>query len=258
MTIGHVAMGQGTEKVVVLHGWLGDHTVYTPLFQWLDLNTFSFAFLDCRGYGRSRDLPGDHDIAEWGKDVIDLAEAQGWEKFHLVGHSMGGMTAQWVAAEVPHRVKGVVAITPVPASGVPLTGDALDLFANAWQHVDNRAAILDLTTGHRLGSLWRDTMAERSMAQCSPEAFLHYFLSWSRSDFSNRIEGLTTPMKVIVGRHDPAITEDVMRATILRWVANAELEVFEDAGHYPMLESPLHLAQSIQDFLRRAATRHGT
>lgn len=253
MTIGHVAMGQGPEKVVVLHGWLGDHTVYTPLFQWLDLDTFSFVFMDCRGYGRSRDLAGDHSITEWGEDVIDLADAQGWDKFHLVGHSMGGMTVQWVAAEVPERVKGVVAITPVPASGVPFEGEALDLFSNAWQKRENRAAILSMTTGDRLGPLWRDTMAERSMSQCTPQAHRAYFNAWSGTNFADRVQGLETPLKVIVGRHDAAITEEVMQGTLLQWFPKAELEVFEDAGHYPMQESPPHLAQSIQDFLRRVS-----
>lgn len=258
MTIGHVTMGQGPEKVVVLHGWLGDHTVYTPLFQWLDFDTFTFAFMDCRGYGRSRELAGDHTIGEWGADVIDLADAQGWDTFHLVGHSMGGMAVQWVAAEVPHRIGAAVAITPVPASGVPFEGPALDLFANAWQKRENRAAILAMTTGDRLGPLWRDTMAERSMTQCTPQAFRDYFKAWSETDFAGRVDGLTPPLKVIVGHHDPAITEDAMRATLLAWFANAELEVFEDAGHYPMQECPPRLAHSIQAFLRRSAARRET
>ncbi|MGC2855495.1 alpha/beta fold hydrolase [Novispirillum sp. DQ9] len=253
MTIGHVGMGQGPEKVIVLHGWMGDHTVYTPLFPWLDLDAFSFVFMDCRGYGRSRDLPGEHTMAEWGEDVIGLADDQGWDRFHIVGHSMGGMATQWVAAEVPHRVTSAVAITPVPASGVPFAGDALDLFSTAWERRDNRAMILALTTGDRLGALWRDTMAERSMAQCTPQAYRDYFHAWSGSNFADRVRGLETPFKVIVGRHDPAITEDAMRATLMQWLPKAELEVFADAGHYPMQECPPLLAQSIQEFLRRCS-----
>lgn len=255
MTVGHVAMGQGPEKVIVLHGWLGDHTVYTPLFQWLDLDRFSYAFLDARGYGRSRDLAGEYTMAEWGEDVLALADSQGWDRFHLVGHSMGGMAVQWVAAQVPQRVKSVVALTPVPASGVPFEGDALNLFSTAWEKKENRAMILSMTTGDRLGSLWRDTMAERSMFQCKPEAYRDYFDAWSKTNFADRVQGLPTPMKIIVGRHDPAITKDVMDSTLLKWLPNAELEVFEDAGHYPMLESPPHLAQSMQEFMLRHSGR---
>lgn len=253
MTIGHVAMGQGPEKVIVLHGWLGDHTVYTPLFQWLDLDTFSFVFTDCRGYGRSRELAGEYSIAEWGEDVIELADSHGWDAFHVVGHSMGGMTAQWVAAEVPNRVKSVVALTPVPATGVPFEDDALDLFSSAWEKPEGRAAILAMTTGDRLGWLWRDTMLERSLTQCTPQAFREYFEAWSETNFADRLAGLDMPVKIIIGRHDPAITEDAMHGTLMQWFPKAELEIFEDAGHYPMLESPPHLAQSMQEFLRRAA-----
>ncbi|MFA7429179.1 MAG: alpha/beta fold hydrolase, partial [Rhodospirillaceae bacterium] len=187
-------------------------------------------------------------------DVIALADDHGWDTFHIVGHSMGGMTAQWVAANVPARVTSIVAINPVPASGVPLEGDAHSLFAKAWQKRENRAAILSMTTGDRLGDAWRNTMTERSMAQCTPEAYSAYFLAWSKTNFVDLVRGLDIPIKIILGRHDPAITEDIMHGTLMGWFSKAELEVFEDAGHYPMLESPPHLAQSMQEFMRRASS----
>lgn len=253
MTIGHVVMGRGPEKVIVLHGWFSDHTVYEPLFPWLDLDTFSFAFLDCRGYGRSKELGGEHTMAEWGEDVLALADSLGWQTFSAVGHSMGGMAVQWVTAEARERVRALVGINPVPATGVPFEGDALDLFSNAWEKAENRGAILAMTTGNRLGDRWRDAMVERSFSQSAPEAFRDYFYAWSQTNFADRVQGLATPFKVIVGRHDPAITADVMQDTILKWFPNAELEVFEDAGHYPMIESPPRLAHAIQEFLHRTA-----
>ena len=32
MTIGHTIVGSGKEKVLVLHGWLGDYEVWEPTF----------------------------------------------------------------------------------------------------------------------------------------------------------------------------------------------------------------------------------
>ena len=59
---------------------------------------------------------------------------------------------------------------------------------------------------------------------------------------------------VISGYHDasgdPALNADVMNATYLTWYPNSELEVMANAGHYPMDETPVALATSIENFLR--------
>jgi pimeloyl-ACP methyl ester carboxylesterase len=58
-------------------------------------------------------------------------------------------------------------------------------------------------------------------------------------------------VKVIVGEHDGALTPDVMKATYMAYYPNAELEVMGNAGHYPMDETPIALATSIEAFLRK-------
>jgi pimeloyl-ACP methyl ester carboxylesterase len=59
-------------------------------------------------------------------------------------------------------------------------------------------------------------------------------------------------VKVIVGEHDPALSAAVMEQTWLAFYPNAELEVLANAGHYPMFETPVALATSIEEFLGRA------
>jgi pimeloyl-ACP methyl ester carboxylesterase len=58
------------------------------------------------------------------------------------------------------------------------------------------------------------------------------------------------PVKVVIGAHDPDLTAGVMRATLLQWFPLAELEVFADAGHYAIDETPIALATTVQRFLR--------
>jgi len=56
---------------------------------------------------------------------------------------------------------------------------------------------------------------------------------------------------VIVGEHDPALTPTMMQMTFLSTYPDCELEVMANAGHYPMHETPVALATSIENFLRR-------
>lgn len=249
MTIGHKIFGGGPEGVIVLHGWFSDHTVFDPMMPWLDTDACTYAFMDCRGYGLSKDQDGTHSMDEFGGDALALADHLGWSKFHVVGHSMGGMAAQWVAANAPDRVKSVVGITPVPACGVPMEGDMLALFSGAAENDENRRQILSLTTGDRLGPIWERKAVELSVAVSTRKAFGDYFVAWTQSNFADRMEGLKTPIKVIVGENDPAITPDAMKGTILAWCPNAELEVMTNAGHYPSQETPVRLANVVQSFV---------
>ena len=47
--IGHVIYGRGPRRVLVLHGWFGDHRVYWPMLGGCDEADYCFALVDQRG-----------------------------------------------------------------------------------------------------------------------------------------------------------------------------------------------------------------
>jgi pimeloyl-ACP methyl ester carboxylesterase len=251
MAIGHRIVGNGPERVIVLHGWLADHTAFEPMFPALDTEKFSYAFLDYRGYGRSKEMAGQHTIEEIGRDALELADHLGWDRFHVWGHSMGGSAAQWLVAKAQARVKSAVLLTPVPASGVPMEGEQLALFENAADTPQNRGIIIMFTTGNRHSAAWERSMIATSLATTTRDAFAHYFDAWSRTNFVAEVQGLPTPIKVLPGEHDPALSTEVLQQTIMQWFPNAELEVLRNAGHYPMIEIPINLARICEDFMER-------
>jgi len=57
-------------------------------------------------------------------------------------------------------------------------------------------------------------------------------------------------LRLLAQRHQ-ALTAEIMQATYMASYPNAELEVMANAGHYPMNETPVALATSIEAFLRR-------
>lgn len=247
--IGYHLHGNGPHKVLVLHGWFGDSSAFDPLKPFLDTETFTYAFMDYRGYGQSAHLSGAHTMAEIAQDSLDLADSLGWEQFSLIGHSMGGMAIQWLAAQAPQRVQRLVGITPVPACGFPMDEGTRALFSGAKDKPQNRNAILMHTTGNRLTPAFGKVMTERSLVQTSPAAFGDYFIAWADTAFEERVQGLKTPFQVLVGEHDPAVTVDLVRNTILNWFPEASLSIIPNAGHYPMQETPLALVSLWEAFL---------
>ena len=70
--------------------------------------------IDTPGSGLSELGKAEQSISSIAKDAIGLLDAlRIQEKVVVVGHSMGGTIASYIAAEYPERVKGVVLIGPV-------------------------------------------------------------------------------------------------------------------------------------------------
>ncbi|MFG2227262.1 alpha/beta fold hydrolase [Streptomyces sp. NPDC048644] len=246
----HVLHGDGAHKVIAVHGWFADRSAFDAVLPDLDRDTFQYAVVDLRGYGGAKDAPGAYTTAEGAADVLALADRLGWERCSLIGHSMGGSVVQRVLAAAPHRVRRLVGISPVPASGAGLSPEQWDLFASAAHAPESRRAIIDLTTGGRRPAAWLDRMVRRSLERSDPTAFRTWLDSWALEDFAADIDGSPVPALAVAGALDPALSADVMRATWLRRHAAATLVELLGAGHYAMDETPLELIRTVEDFLR--------
>lgn len=242
-------VGCGPHRVICLHDWLGSAEGWGSLPEWLDGESFTYAFMDYRGYGGRITEPGEHTMAEIASDVLDLADGLGWELFSLVGHSMGGMAIQRVLLEAPERVFKLVGITPVPASGVPFDEATWEFFSSAARSADVRRAIIDLMTGNRLSGVWLEAMVRHSLATSSPDALSDYLAAWVSTDFLAEVFGFNHPVQVLVGPHDPAINEALLRSTWMEAYPHAHIEIMTNAGHFPMFETPVALATAIERFL---------
>jgi len=249
--IGHRLIGSGPEKVIILHGWWGDSTAYDAMLPYLDGDNFTYAFMDYRGYGMSMAMAGDHTIDQIACDAIDLADHLGWTYFHAAGHSMGGMAVQKIMQLASGRVKAVVAITPVPASGSPLDESGKQLFHGAIEDDGLRLGILNFLTSSRLSDSWYNYIVRRSRETTHLNAFHDYMLAWTETDFSDGVKGNMTPILILVGEYDQAITVDVIAQSMGKWYPNATIETIKNSGHFPMSETPVRLATLIENYLKK-------
>ncbi|MEU7553398.1 alpha/beta hydrolase [Streptomyces sp. NPDC044571] len=251
--IPHDVLGTGSERALLLHHWFGDRSSFDPVRDHLDGDAFSYAFLDCRGYGEAIDADGAFTMEEVAEDALAVADRLGWETFSVVGHSMGAKAAQLMLLDAPRRIRSIIGISPVPASGFPLEGDMWELFAGAAQNPGNRRAIIDYTTGGLRDDAWLDAMVDRSVGRSSAPAFRAYLDSWARVDFHERVKDNPAPVLLLAGANDPALGPEAMRATWMQWYPNARLEVVPDTGHYGPEESPEAVAAAVERYLGHLA-----
>ncbi|MGE5476317.1 MAG: alpha/beta fold hydrolase [Bacteroidales bacterium] len=244
--LGHRLVGNGAEAVVVLHEWLGDHGNYDDAMPYLAADSATYVFADFRGYGLSRDMSGAYTMTEACDDVLALMDALGHQRFHVVGHSMSGMVAQYLALTRPDRVKSIVAISPVPATGFKADDAARARLRAVITDDDSLRAAVTVRTGNRYGRGWLDrklALARRAR----PEAMLGYLDMFTGTDFAERMAGLNTPAALVTGANDIAFYR---RATLepgfRRAFARLDVAEVADAGHYSMVETPILLAALIE------------
>lgn len=244
-------VGHGPHRVLAFHGWFGSSGAWGHFPDYIDGDRFTYALLDYRGYGRRRDVTGDYTIAEISADAREAADALGWRRYSLLGHSMGGLAMQQVLADAPDRVERLVALSGVPATGAQFDDETLAYFSTAPNDHQTRGALTAFSTGARLSKTFVRRIVRESLDHSAVEAFAGYLPSFVRTDIAARVQGLPHPVKVLVGEHDPSMNEDVMRATWMKFYPNAEFEAIANAGHYAMHETPVALATLVEEFLLR-------
>jgi pimeloyl-ACP methyl ester carboxylesterase len=251
MTGAYVKVGSGDHRVLAMHGWFGSARGWGHLPDYLNTADFTYVFTDLRGYGSRMGEPGRYTMAEAAADAIELADDLGWDRFSLLGHSMSGVAIQHVLLQAPDRVRRLVGVAPVPASGLPLGESEWALFSGAAASPDKRAAIVSFATGNRLPPAFVAAIVRHSLGNSDQAAFAGYLESWARADIVARVKGAEVPVKVITGEHDPSQPAEFMEQAWLQVYPNSELEVLRGAGHYPMFETPVVLAAAIEEFLGR-------
>ena len=98
----------GAPKVLCLHGWLDNASSFVPLAPYL--KDFDLLALDFAGHGFSSHRPESsrYYFPDYLFDTDTALDELGWDKCHLIGHSMGGGVASSFAAALPERVNRLV------------------------------------------------------------------------------------------------------------------------------------------------------
>ena len=80
---------------------------------------FTVITFDYRGTGATPGTENDYSTRLFAADVIGLIDELGLGPAHVLGHSMGGRVAQWVALDAPDRVRSLVLAASGPGEYRP-------------------------------------------------------------------------------------------------------------------------------------------
>jgi pimeloyl-ACP methyl ester carboxylesterase len=228
---------------------------------------FTCLCFDNRGLGQSQPLDRPLTVELMAEDVIALMDAQGWAGAHVIGHSLGGLIAQYVARLAPPRVRSLVLLCTFATGAIPtrMSGRLLRiglrtrvgtrrlrrhaflelvLPPGAWQHGDRD------TLARELGELFGHDLAD------APAVTMKQFRAMRQGDARPFLPNIVAPTLVISAQHDP-IAPLYAGRELARGIAGAQYIEMPDASH----GVPIHQADRINalllDFLRTVEARAG-
>jgi len=95
------------EPLLLIQGMSGTHLTWGEPFLSRLRPDFDCVVFDNRGIGNSDEVEAPFTIAELATDALAVMDAAGFETAHVLGISMGGMTAQELALAHPDRLRSL-------------------------------------------------------------------------------------------------------------------------------------------------------
>jgi pimeloyl-ACP methyl ester carboxylesterase len=250
-------------RIMLVHGFGGAKEDFDDWIGRLATSGWQVAAYDQRGHGASSCSGGEEafSLRILVDDLSAVADHLGWDRFVLLGHSMGGMIAQILALTAPARLAGLILMD---TSHGPPDGIDPDQVALGQQIVreGGMAALIEAQKAVGPGPL--DSPAHLRLLQerpgyqefCDRKAFATSPAMWvsiagemlRQPDRLADLAGLALPVLVIVGEEDAGFLAQcrAMAAAI----PGARLAVIAGAGHSPQFESPTSWWEAVSEFLR--------
>mgnify|MGYP003342865277 CR=1 FL=1 len=247
LRVGYDAHGAGP-PMVLLHGAgsssRDDYAAQVPLFA----RAFRLHLLDARGHATTRWDPADGFASDdLVADLLGFVDALGLRTFHLVGFSLGAMTALRFAARHPERLRTLVSIGISPA-------------AEPRRSVARR--LLDPDRIEREDPTWAAELHRRHDATQGPGAFARVLRAVIADVESaplltpGELRRIELPAMVVVGDRDP-FTPVGQAWELARQLPDARLFVAPGCGHDVMVRRPALFNEAMSAFYRsteKAAT----
>ena len=214
---------------------------------------------DYRGTGKSSKTVQKYSIKMFTDDAAALLDHLEVEQAIICGHSMGGVVAQLLALDHPHKVKKLILASSgaahPSAQGIPLAM-CRDMVRQGFEgyireHTIETGWTKEFVAAHPDVI---ETFLKVRMSGIAPlENYLHFILARQQHDHTTRLKDIRVPTLVLVGddeRHGAADRTHYDAAHHLaQEIPNAKLVVLKGEGHHYLATNPAAAHIAIREFI---------
>jgi 3-oxoadipate enol-lactonase len=248
-----VVTGHEDGPVVVLCNSLGStYKMWDAQLAALE-ERFRVVRYDIRGHGGSPVPVGPYSVDDLADDLVALLNRLGVGRAHLVGLSLGGMTAMRVAARNAERVDGLALLCTgaqlPPASG--WTDRAATVRAGGSAAVAKAVVERWFTPGHLAAHPDVRAAHEAMVAATPAEGYAGCCEAIAALDLRDDLASIKAPTLAIAGADDPA-TPPAKLEEIAAGVPDARLLVVPRAAHLANAEQPAIITAALIEHLEQS------
>lgn len=243
------ATGDRQGAILLIPGWTGSKEDFTPILPLLAAAGYDVVAYDQRGQFETPGTPtDDYSLEALAIDALTVMAAFSHDsKFHVLGHSFGGLVAQYVALESPGRLRSLSLV----CSGPGALGDSP---SRPLQRISAAIGKVPLPKIHELREqgMKRPTEIARFLAKrfvanapASLAAMTQHLIT--APDRVDEVAALALPAWVARGANDDAWPFDAQDSMAQR--LGTEVVILPSAAHSPAVESPEELVEAWLPFL---------
>lgn len=226
--------------------------------------SFTVVTMDYRGTGATPGTPDEYSTRLFAADARRLLRDLGYAQAHVLGHSMGGRVAQWVALDEPSIVRSLVLAAsgpgPFEAGRTHVTGIPVNVCL----------ALVEKGYEGYIGGQIRSTFFPPEILEARPELaadlvaafwrdrpslpeYLKHVMARQGHDTVARVGQIAHPTLVLVGDRDTHVGGTGSHVRQSEWLAahlpSAELAVVPGAAHGYFWQCPEIVIPQIRAFL---------
>lgn len=248
-----VVTGREDGPVVVLSNSLGStYQMWNPQVAALE-ERFRVVRYNIRGHGGSPVPDGPYSIDDLADDLVALLDRLGVGRAHLVGLSLGGMTALRVAARDAERVDRL-AVLCTGAQLPPASGwtDRATTVRSGGSGAVATAVVERWFTPKYLSAHPEVRQAAEAMVTATPaQGYAACCEAIAALDLRDELASITAPTLAIAGADDPA-TPPPKLEEIATGVKNGKLLVVARAAHLANAEQPGIITPALIEHLEKS------
>jgi pimeloyl-ACP methyl ester carboxylesterase len=251
--------GEGI-PLVFIHEVATDHRLWTYQRSYFQ-SSYRVITVDVLGHGQAAWPEHELSIEHAAQRVQQLIERLGVGPVFAIGVSMGALIALQVALNAPTLIQGLVLVSPWSHANGHMQSliDRLYRLAEAGDMTTYTTTFLRyMFPAADLASPLPEVEWLRMLALGQPAQVVAY--AWAAclaADLSARLGEMSVPTLIIAGLNDfftpPYLAREV--AAGLSSVESVEVEVWEETGHFPLLEDPVRFNRRLEAFLLRCLTQ---
>lgn len=218
---------------------------------------------DHRGTGWTPASDGKYSTLLFAQDALGIMEILGIGRAHVLGHSMGGRVAQWIALERPDAVRSLILAATGPGQfredrpvtrGIPLH-TARDLAEKGYErymreHVEETFFTPEFAREHPERVAWLHEAFWTHRPDL--ENYLRHVIARQEHQTAERVHEITAPTMVLIGDRDTAAMGTGVHTEqsdfLLSHLPNATRRVITGGSHGYFWSHPQETADAILEW----------